>query len=342
MLRFARFRSPSFTFFRIVAKPARNGKARGRHKVVSESIGGWLTATAIICGLPPSIETMLRHGHKISQKGSRRSFEPRLHKGAEMGKLENRIAVITGAGSGIGAATARLFAAEGARVVIADIDESGGQKVAAELGAAGAFCKTDVRNPSQVEALVKFTVDRFGRLDVIHNNAFYTTVGAVGEMSIDGWLKTISVTLSGVFYGMRFALPQMLAQGGGAIVNTASISGLFGDYRMGAYNAAKAGVVNLTKTAAIEYARKNIRVNAVCPGMIATPPVVSMLGATRDPDRTNKNAAESHPIGRLGQPEEIAKVVLFLASDDASFMTGSIVVADGGATAHTGLLGHPL
>ncbi|HEY1850956.1 MAG TPA: glucose 1-dehydrogenase [Candidatus Binataceae bacterium] len=259
-----------------------------------------------------------------------------------MGKLENRIAVITGAGSGIGAATARLFASEGARVVIADIDEAGGQKVAAELGAAGAFCKTDVRNPSQVEALVKFTVDRFGRLDVIHNNAFYTTVGAVGEMSIDGWLKTISVTLSGVFYGMRFALPQMLAQGGGSIVNTASISGLFGDYRMGAYNAAKAGVVNLTKTAAIEYARKNIRVNAVCPGMIATPPVVSMLGATRDPDRTNKNAAESHPIGRLGQPEEIAKVVLFLASDDASFMTGSIVVADGGATAHTGLLGHPL
>jgi meso-butanediol dehydrogenase/(S,S)-butanediol dehydrogenase/diacetyl reductase len=259
-----------------------------------------------------------------------------------MGKLDNRIAVITGAGSGIGAATARLFAAEGAQVVIADIDEAGGEKVAAELGSAGAFCKTDVRNPSQVEAMVKFTVDRFGRLDVIHNNAFYTTVGAVGEMSIDGWLKTLSVTLSGVFYGMRFALPQMLAQGGGAIVNTASISGLFGDYRMGAYNAAKAGVVNLTKTAAIEYARKNIRINAVCPGMIATPPVVSMLGATRDPDRTNRNAAESHPIGRLGKPEEIAKVVLFLASDDASFMTGSIVVADGGATAHTGLLGHPL
>ena len=259
-----------------------------------------------------------------------------------MGKLDNRIAAITGAGSGIGAATARLFASEGARVVIADIDEAAGQKIAAELGSAGAFCKTDVRNPNQVEAMVKFAVDRFGRLDVLHNNAFYTTVGAVGEMSIDGWLKTISVTLSGVFYGMRYALPQMLAQGGGAIVNTASISGLFGDYRMGAYNAAKAGVVNMTRTAAIEYARKNIRVNAVCPGMIATPPVVGMLGATRDPERTNRNAAECHPIGRLGKPEEIARVVLFLASDDASFMTGSIVVADGGATAHTGLLGHPL
>ena len=259
-----------------------------------------------------------------------------------MGKLDNRIAAITGAGSGIGAATARLFAAEGARVIIADIDEAGGRKIADGLGAAGAFCKTDVRNPKQVEEMVKFAVDRFGRLDILHNNAFYTTVGAVGEMSIDGWLKTISVTLSGVFYGMRFALPQMVAQGGGVIVNTASISGLFGDYRMGAYNAAKAGVVNLTKTAAIEYARKNIRVNAVCPGMIATPPVVNLLAATRDPNRANKNAAESHAMGRLGQPEEIARVVLFLASDDSSFMTGSIVVSDGGATAHTGLPGHPL
>jgi meso-butanediol dehydrogenase/(S,S)-butanediol dehydrogenase/diacetyl reductase len=259
-----------------------------------------------------------------------------------MGKLENKVSVITGAGSGIGAATARLFAAEGARVVIADIDEAAGARVAAEIGSAAAFCKTDVRNPSQVEAMVKFAVDRFGRLDVLHNNAFYTTAGPVGEMKIDGWLRTISVTLSGVFYGMRFALPQMVAQGGGAIVNMASISGLGGDFGMGAYNAAKAGVVNLTRTAAIEYARKNIRVNAICPGMIATPPVVKMLDAARNAERARKNAANSHPMGRLGKPEEMAKVVLFLASDDASFMTGSIVVADGGVTAHTGLPGHPL
>src|SRR3984893_2395450 len=135
---------------------------------------------------------------------------------------------------------------------------------------------------------------------------------------------------------MRFSLPQMVKQGGGVIVNTASISGLFGDYGLGAYNAAKAGVVNLTKTAAIEYARKNIRVNAVCPGMIATPPVANLLRAMQATQRANKNAAESHAMGRLGKPEEIARVVLFLASDDASFMTGSIVVADGGATAHTG------
>jgi meso-butanediol dehydrogenase / (S,S)-butanediol dehydrogenase / diacetyl reductase len=145
------------------------------------------------------------------------------------------------------------------------------------------------------------------------------------------------VTLSGVFYGMRFAIPQMIAQGGGAIVNTASISGLYGDYRLAAYNAAKGGVVNLTKAAAIEYARKNIRINAVCPGGIETPPVLGMLALAPDPARARKIAEEHHPIGRLGKPEEIARVVLFLASDDSSFMTGSIVVADGGATAWTGM-----
>jgi len=199
--------------------------------------------------------------------------------------------------------------------------------------------KTDVRDPRQVEAMVGFAVDNFGRLDVLHNNAFYATWGAVAETSVDGWLKTLSVTLSGVFYGMRFAIPQMIVQGGGTIVNTASISGLYGDYRLAAYNAAKGGVVNLTKAAAIEYARKNIRVNAVCPGGIETPPVLAMLALAPDPARARKIVEEHHPIGRLGKPEEIARVVLFLASDDSSFMTGSIVVADGGATAWTGMPG---
>ena len=189
---------------------------------------------------------------------------------------------------------------------------------------------------------MKFAVENFGRLDVLHNNAFAIHIGPGGEIPVEGWLSTISVTLSGVFYGMRFALPQMVKQGGGVIVNTASISGLFGDYGLGAYNAAKAGVINLTRTAAIEYARKNIRVNAVCPGGIATPPVLNMLKAAPDPEAALSEAAEHHPMGRLGKPEEIAKVVLFLASDDSSLMTGSIVVADGGATAHTGMLGRPL
>jgi meso-butanediol dehydrogenase / (S,S)-butanediol dehydrogenase / diacetyl reductase len=259
-----------------------------------------------------------------------------------MGKLENKIAAITGAASGIGAATARLFAAEGARVIVADIDDEHGRQMAREIGGAATFLRTDVRDPRQVEAMVKFAADRFGRLDILHNNAFYSTYGPVGEITIDGWLKTIAVTLSGVFYGMRFALPQMTAQGGGVIVNTASISGLYGDYRLGAYNAAKGGVINLTKAAAIEYARKNIRVNAVCPGGVMTPPVMNALAAAANREAALRAAEESHPMGRLGKPEEIAKVVLFLAGDDSSFMTGSIVVADGGATAHTGMPGQPL
>jgi meso-butanediol dehydrogenase / (S,S)-butanediol dehydrogenase / diacetyl reductase len=256
-----------------------------------------------------------------------------------MGKLDGKITCITGASSGIGAATARLFASEGAHVIIADVDENGGRHVAGDIGSAATLLKTDVRDPRQVEAIVTFAVEHFGRLDVLHNNAFYATWGAVAETSIDGWLKTISVTLSGVFYGMRFAIPQMIAQGGGAIVNTASISGLYGDYRLAAYNAAKGGVVNLTRAAAIEYARKNIRINAVCPGGIETPPVLGILALAPDPARARKIAEEHHPMGRLGKPEEIARVVLFLASDDSSFMTGSIVVADGGATAWTGMPG---
>src|ERR1700751_5986616 len=138
-----------------------------------------------------------------------------------MGKLDGKITCITGAASGIGAATARLFAAEGARVIIADVDEDGGRRVAAEIGSAATFLKTDGRDPRQVEAMVGFAVEHFGQLDVLHNNAFYATWGAVAETSVDGWLKTLSVTLSGVFYGMRFAIPQRIVKGCGAFVNTA-------------------------------------------------------------------------------------------------------------------------
>ena len=256
-----------------------------------------------------------------------------------MSKLENKVSLVTGAASGIGAATAKLFAAEGATVIIVDLDESNGRRVAEEIGARGIFHKANVSEPLEVEAMVKVAVDRFGRLDVLHNNvATAGAVAPVGDMPIEAWQRAIAVSLSGVFYGMRFALPQMVAQGGGVIVNTASVSGLAADYLLGAYNAAKAGVINLTRTAAIEYARKNIRVNAVCPGSVATPPLLRAIGEGEG----RRLLEDHHPLGRIGLPEEIARVVLFLASEDSSFMTGSIVVADGGISAHTGLFGHPL
>jgi meso-butanediol dehydrogenase / (S,S)-butanediol dehydrogenase / diacetyl reductase len=256
-----------------------------------------------------------------------------------MSKLENKVSLITGAASGIGAATAKLFAAEGAAVIVVDIDESNGRRVADEIGARGIFHKANVSEPLEVETMVKLAVDRFGRLDVLHNNvATAGAVAPVGDMPIEAWQRAIAVSLSGVFYGMRFALPQMVAQGGGVIVNTASVSGLAADYMLGAYNAAKAGVINLTRTAAIEYARKKIRVNAVCPGSVATPPLLRAIGEGEG----RRLLEDHHPVGRIGLPEEIARVVLFLASEDSSFMTGSIVVADGGISAHTGFFGHPL
>ncbi len=256
-----------------------------------------------------------------------------------MSKLDNKVSLITGAASGIGAATAKLFAAEGATVIVVDIDETNGRQVADEIGPRGIFHKANVSEPIEVEAMVKLAVDRFGRLDVLHNNvATAGAVAPVGDMPIEAWQRAIAVSLSGVFYGMSFALPQMVAQGGGVIVNTASVSGLAADYMLGAYNAAKAGVINLTRTAAIEYARKNIRVNAVCPGSVATPPLLRAIGEGEG----RRLLEDHHPIGRIGLPEEIARVVLFLASEDSSFMTGSIVVADGGVSAHTGFFGRPL
>jgi meso-butanediol dehydrogenase / (S,S)-butanediol dehydrogenase / diacetyl reductase len=256
-----------------------------------------------------------------------------------MGKLDRKVSVVTGAASGIGAATAKLFAAEGATVIVADIDEENGHRIAEEIGDCGVFYGANVSEAGEVESMVRFAVEKFGRLDILHNNvATAGAVAPVGEMPIDAWSRAIAVSLSGVFYGMRFALPQMTAQGGGVIVNTASVSGLAADYMLGAYNAAKAGVINLTRTAAIEYARRNIRVNAVCPGSVGTPPLLRALG-----DGEGRRLLEDrHPIGRLGLPDEIARVVLFLASDDSSFMTGSIVVADGGISAHTGFFGYPL
>ena len=250
-------------------------------------------------------------------------------------QLKNKVTVITGAASGIGAATARRFAREGARLLLGDLNEAGGEALADELSRAGVaarFHRTDVRQAAEVEALMQRAVDLHGRLDVVFNNAGIGAYGKTPDLDLEVWRQVISIDLDGVFYGCRFAIPHMRRTGGGAIINTASISGLFGDYGLVAYNAAKGAVVNLTRAVAIDHARENIRVNAVCPGPIETP----LLGPLLTLREAREKYAELIPMGRVGQPDEIASAVAFLASDDASYITGAALVIDGGVTAATG------
>jgi meso-butanediol dehydrogenase/(S,S)-butanediol dehydrogenase/diacetyl reductase len=248
-------------------------------------------------------------------------------------KLSGKVAVITGAASGIGAATARRFAQEGATLVLSDVNEAIGQEMAREIGAA-AFVPANVTDPAQVEALMRSAVDRCGSLHIVCNNAGIGSYGKAPDLELETWRMVVDVDLTAVFYGCKYAVPHLRNAGGGAIVNTASISGLFGDYGLLAYNAAKGGVVNLTRTVAIDHARESIRVNCVCPGPIDTPLLRPLLGIPGVEDAYR----ESIPMGRVGKPEEVAAVITFLASDDASYVTGTAVVVDGGVTAATGQL----
>jgi meso-butanediol dehydrogenase/(S,S)-butanediol dehydrogenase/diacetyl reductase len=256
-------------------------------------------------------------------------------------RLDGKVAVITGGGSGIGAATARAFTREGARVVIADINKEAVTAVVDEIRDVGGIADAvhaDASDPTQIEELMRFATQTHGRLDVLHNNHVSFEAGRVGDLTLEGFRRSLDVGLTSYWYAIKCALVPMLAQGKGSIVNTASVSGLAGDYGLGAYNVLKAGVVNLSRVTGIEYARKGIRCNAVCPGPIATPPIDQLHDAA-------PQIWKAIPMGRFGQPEEIAQVVLFLASDEAAFVTGTHVVADGGLWAHSGMppiggLGH--
>jgi len=251
-------------------------------------------------------------------------------------RLLNKVAVITGGNSGIGRATAIRFALEGAKVVIGARDIDAGKEVVDFIkknGGKAVFVKTDVASEVSVKNLVDFAVKLFGRIDIMFNNAGVDLAKPVTETSEEELNSVLNVNLKGVFYGCKYAIPYMSKQGNGSIINTASTAGIVGLPNMAAYSASKGGVVLLTKEMAIDYAKKGIRVNCVCPGAIMTPMLKKFIDKSPNPEETIKNLGEMHPIGRIGKPEEIANAVLFLASDESSFVTGHALIVDGGLTA---------
>jgi NAD(P)-dependent dehydrogenase (short-subunit alcohol dehydrogenase family) len=250
------------------------------------------------------------------------------------GRVEGKVALVTGGASGIGRATALTFAREGAKLVVADMNEDGGHQTVhmiTEKGGEAIFVQVDVTSASAVEAMILKTVETYGRIDCAHNNAGISggLSARTAEYPEDAWHQVIAVNLTGVWLCMKYEIPQMLHHGGGTIVNTASAAGLVGGRGMSAYVASKHGVVGLTKTAALEYAQQGIRVNCVCPGVIHTPMTERGLS---DPELRARIIA-TEPIGRVGTPEEVAEAVVWLCSDAASFVTGHTMTVDGGYVA---------
>lgn len=249
-------------------------------------------------------------------------------------RFKDKVAVITGGASGMGAATARILAGEGCKVMIADLNDNLGSQIISELGIERAsYTPCDVSNIEEVNNLISQTIEKYGKIDILFNNAGIGGYGKTPELPPEEWRRVLEVDLFSIFYTCRAVIPHMQRQGCGVIINNASISGLGGDFGMGNYNAAKGGIVNYTRSLAMDHAAENIRVNAVCPGGVDTP-LFSGIKANQD----LLNAFISViPMGRLAQPEEIAEVVAFLASEAAGYITGAVIPIDGGITAQTGL-----
>ncbi|MEU0550286.1 3-oxoacyl-ACP reductase [Micromonospora sp. NPDC005979] len=246
------------------------------------------------------------------------------------GRLQDRVAVVTGAGSGIGLATVRRFAAEGARVVCVDIDAAAGEKAAQECG--GEFVRTDVADEAAVRDLFDGVAERHGRVDIAFNNAGISPPDddSILDTGLDAWERVLRVNTTSVYLCCKYAIPHMRRQGKGSIINTASFVALMGAATSQiAYTASKGGVLAMTRELGVQFAREGIRVNALCPGPVATPLLLELFAA--DPERAARRLVHV-PMGRFGQPEEIAAAVAFLASDDASFMTAAQFVVDGGIT----------
>ncbi|MEM7276383.1 MAG: glucose 1-dehydrogenase [Actinomycetota bacterium] len=249
-----------------------------------------------------------------------------------MGQMQDRVAVITGGASGIGAATVRRFVTEGARVVIADLDQDGGDTLVAELGDAVTFLRVDVSREEQVAAMIEEATGRWGRLDCLFNNAgFGGALGPIATTSVDDYDLTMDVLVKGVFLGIKHAAPVMAGQGSGSIINTASVAGLRPGVAPHLYSVAKSAVLQLTRTVALELGEQQVRVNAICPGFIATP----LSAGHPDADeariqRMRDASARSQVLGRVGEAEDIAAMALFLASDESAWITGQEFVVDGG------------
>ena len=251
-------------------------------------------------------------------------------------RVRGKVAIITGGAEGIGKETALLFGREGAKIVIIDYDNEKGiqtEKTLNERGIENLFIKADVRNSAEVQQIAEQALKRFGKIDILVNNAGAAGAVPVVELTEDNWDRIIDTNLKGVYLCCKYIIPKMIEGGGGVIVNMASVLGFIGRERASAYNAAKGGVVTLTKNMALDYVASNIRVNAVCPGFVDTDLVRRYVNNSDNPAKTYDELVKLHPMGRLAKPEEIAYSVLFLSSDESSFITGSCLIIDGGYSA---------